>query len=441
VLVKAQIASDTIIAKRLIINSCGKSKVTFDNKSTDKSRIQSYEWEFDINGQKQLAKVETPTITFPGLGKYLGRLIANPGLKPCTDTAYFEVNIYPGIEANFKHVYDTCVAGPVKFTDLSSTGSGQLTAWNWEFKDGAIAKVQNPTHTYKIPGDFNVRLSVTDKNGCKANTTKIIRYYPVPNLILVNPDTGRGCQPLTIKFNNLSSPIDETYTFNWDLGDGSKSNKLSPTHTYHDIGIYSVKLNLVSPIGCKTSASFNNLIEVRGSPIANYTYTPDVLSNFQSTATFSDKSIDAVKWSWLFGKGEGSSAARNPVYSFRDTGVHQVRLVVTHQSGCTDTMIRVLDIQPLVTYFLPNAFTPNFDSTNDEFKGAGNLFGMTDFKMGVWNRWGEKIFETTDPKEGWNGRVNNTGAMSIDGVYVYYVTFMGPRSRLFTYKGSVTLLK
>ncbi len=441
ILVDANIASDTIVAKRLIINSCGSAKVTFDNKSTDKSKISAYEWEFNILGQIQTSKEERPTITFPGLGKYTGRLIANPGLKPCTDTAYFEVNVYPDIEAKFKYAYDTCVAGPVKFTDLSSTGSGQMKSWKWEFRDGNMDKIQNPSHTYKQPGEYNVRLTVQDINGCKESTTRVIRYFPVPSLILVEPDTSQGCQPLAITFNNLSTPIDETYTFDWDLGDGTKSNKLSPSHVYEDVGTYSVKLNLTSPIGCKTSANFPNLIVVKGSPTANYSFTPDKLTNFQSTATFTDKSIDAAKWTWQFGQNEGSSASRNPTYTFRDTGFHEVRLIATHPSGCTDTITKTIDVEPIVTYFLPNAFTPNFDGTNDEFRGAGNLFGMNDFRMSIWNRWGERVFDTKDPREAWNGRVNNAGTMSLEGVYVYHVTFIGPRNKLFSYKGYATLLK
>lgn len=441
VLVDANIGSDTIIGKRLVINSCGSSKVTFDNKSTDKSRITAYAWEFNILGQIQTSTEVNPTITFPGLGKYSGRLIANPGQKPCTDTAYFDVNIFPDIEANFKYAYDTCVAGPVQFTDLSSTGSGQMKSWKWEYRDGTTGNIQNPSHTYKLPGNYNVRLSVQDINGCKESTTKIIRYYPVPGLILIQPDTSQGCQPLTIKFNNLSSPIDDTYTFDWDLGDGTKSDKLSPIHTYEDIGTYSVKLNLISPIGCKTSASFPNLISVKGSPTANFSFSPDKLSNFSPIATFTDKSKDAARWSWQFGKGEGSSAARNPTYTFRDTGLHEVKLIVTHPSGCTDTMTQLIDVEPLVTYFLPNAFSPNFDGKNDEFKGIGNLFGMEDFKMTIWNRWGERVFETKDPRESWNGKLDNTGGMSPDGVYVYLVTFMGPRNKLFSYKGFATLVR
>lgn len=441
ILVKAAVQNDTIVAKRIIVNSCGTANVKFTNESTDKSKISAYQWDFTILGQVKSFKEENPTVSFPGLGKYNGRLIANPGLKPCTDTAYLEVNVYPDIEAKFRYTYDTCVAGPVKFTDLSTTGSGQLTSWKWEFRDGRTSSLQNPQNIYNAPGNYDVRLTVKDINGCKETATKVVRYFPVPATIIVKPDTAKGCQPLNIRLNNLSSPIDNTYKFDWDLGDGTKSTDLSPRHTYKDIGTYSVKLNLTSPIGCATSASFPSLIEVRGSPTAGFSFTPDKLSNFQNTATFVDESKNAINWTWQFDEVGGSSVLRNPVYTFRDTGFHIIRQIVTHLSGCRDTMTKTIDVEPLVTYFLPNAFTPNFDGRNDEFRGTGNLFGMTDFKMMIFNRWGERVFETTDPKEGWNGRIKNTGDVGIEGVYVYMVTFTGPRNKLFSYKGYATLLK
>ncbi len=59
-----------------------------------------------------------------------------------------------------------------------------------------------------------------------------------------------------------------------------------------------------------------------------------------------------------------------------------------------------------------NAFTPNNDSSNDQFIGKGVLLeNLSDFNMRIWNRWGEKVFETSDPFTGWNGTKDNVGAL------------------------------
>ena len=180
-------------------------------------------------------------------------------------------------------------------------------------------------------------------------------------------------------------------------------------------------------------------ITVLPSPTAGFSFAPDQPSNIDPTVTFTDESIDAIKWIWDFG-GFGGSAEINPVFTFPDTGMHLVQQVVFHESGCTDTAFVVIDVIPEVRYFLPNAFTPNGDGRNDLFLGNGVMEGATNFNFSIWNRYGEKLFETTDFREGWNGRKNNTGEMSTQGVYVVLVSFNGPRGEPFQLKGYATLI-
>ena len=122
-----------------------------------------------------------------------------------------------------------------------------------------------------------------------------------------------------------------------------------------------------------------------------------------------------------------------------DLSFHQ--LIVTHPSGCPDTAFKTIDVVPLVTYHMPNAFSPNGDGRNDLFKGVGVLTGMSDFKMTIWNRWGELMFATTDPSEGWNGLKMNNGQEAIVGVYVYQVEYIDPRGDKQALKGYATLLR
>ena len=90
---------------------------------------------------------------------------------------------------------------------------------------------------------------------------------------------------------------------------------------------------------------------------------------------------------------------------------------------------------------LLDQITPNNDNKNDFFQGVGFFEGMQNFKFSIWNRWGELIFDTTDPTVGWNGRKNNTGQLSPNGVYVCLVTYTGPRGDNFEIKGFATLIK
>lgn len=441
--VLANIQSDTIVGpQRFVLRSCGENSVTFQNLSVQQSNIFKFEWRFDIKGTQYVNSTDwSPTVTFPDTGFYTGALYLNSG-QPCADTAHIAVNIFPEINADFSFAYDTCVAGPVDFTDLSS-GDGIINRWNWNFgvPNGNSAQ-QNPSYLYANPGNHPVQLRVFDRNRCSDNITKIINWFPVPPLIIIQPSKFLGCSPADIFFNNLSSPIDSTYTIIWDFGDGTtQSGVISPTHKYENPGTYTVSVAITSPIGCFTTDTFPKLIRVEPSPVADFSYFPDsLLSNFNNTIQFTDLSTGANRWHWEFDK-YGTTTIRNPSFTFPDTGLMKVTLIATHPEGCKDSISKYLDFVPLIYWYMPNAFTPNGDGQNDGFLGKGYLEGIVDFSMSIWNRWGEMVYETTDPNDEWNGRQMNTGGMSPDGVYVYVVSFTGPRGQQHKFKGYATLLR
>jgi gliding motility-associated-like protein len=366
-------------------------------------------------------------------------MVLNRGTE-CADSALISVNIFPSITADFEFDYDTCVAGPVSFTSLSNTGaSSGITNYTWDFMDGAFSSEQDPNHLFTAPGLLDVQLLVEDGNECKDSITKTVSYFPVPPVIIIEPSTFLGCAPAEIFFNNLSVPIDSTYNITWRFGDGGTSSEISPTYTYEDPGVYDVSIEVVSPIGCFTQSNFPALITVDESPEANFSFSPTEVSGFNSNVSFFDESIDAVSWQWNFNE-EAVVFEQSPNYTFQDTGLKVVELVVRHVSGCPDTARAIIDVVPVVTYHLPNAFTPNNDGSNDEYRGVGILDGIRDFEMSIWNRWGERIFITNDPNDAWNGQKNNTGKMSQNGVYVAIVKFTDPRGNNTVIKSFATLI-
>ncbi len=443
-LVAASIESDELlVGNRYLLTSCGQNTVEFVNTSEQRANIEEFFWTFDTDGDgvEEIFTEWSPTIAFPDTGAYQGTLILNPGLV-CADTARIFLNIYPGITADFFFDYDVCVSGPVTFTDVSVSDAGPnaIVDWFWNFADGNTSSLQNPVHPYEIPGELPVSLTVTDFNGCQATETIQIPYFPAPAVLIVEPNTFVGCEPADIFFNNLSTPIDSTYDVLWDFGDGNTSTEISPTHQYIEPGVYSISLEVTSPIGCFVEDNFDNYITILESPIADFSYLPRQLTSLTPVATFTDESFEPSSWFWKF-DDIGTSFLQNPVFEFPDTGLQVVSLLVTHESGCVDSTQQIIDVIPQVTYFLPNAFTPNFDDLNDEFIGVGIFDGMRDFQMRIFNRWGEQVFSTNDPNIGWNGKKNNSGKLAPSGVYVYQASFINPRGRQIELKGYATLLK
>ncbi len=437
--VEADIREDFELAdKEFVVNACGNNTVVFENESVQEQFIDEFSWEFYINGTTEVFNEWNAEVTFPSEGTYEGRLFLNPETD-CGDTAIIFVNVYPEINSEFTYDYDTCVAGAVSFLDESFSGSGFLTDWFWDFGDGAISEEVNPEHLYGSPGMKSVALTVRDTNDCEETRVQDIFWVPAPAEVIVEPSSFVGCTPAELFFNNLSSPIDDTYDILWDFGDGTSSSEISPTHTYEEPGVYSVTLDIVSPIGCAIGATYPNWITIRQSPEADFTYSPQNPSNLRPEVTYTDQSERAVAWQWFFGE-EGFTTEQNPIYTFPDTGYQEVIQVAIHENGCQDTARILLDVEPIVTYYLPNAFTPNSDSNNDFFLGNGIFEGMTDFEMTIWNRWGEKVFATNDPNEAWNGRKNNDGRMSPNGVYVVLVNYKNPRKKTINLKGYATLI-
>jgi gliding motility-associated-like protein len=437
--VVADIREDGMTANdEFLITRCGDTRITFLNQSFQQSAISQFFWAFELGDTDTIINTWHATLRFPGPGEYRGWLYLNPGTE-CGDTARILVRIFPEIKADFSYAYDTCRAGPVLFTDLSASGAA-LSNWSWAFGDGQGASGQSPSHVYTAPGINAVSLRVTDVNGCQDSIRQEITYFPVPALLIVSPNSFVGCAPGAIFFNNLSTPINEDYDIFWDFGDGGSSAEISPQHVFMQEGSYSIALEVISPIGCRTDTLFRDLIAIEPSPVADFTYNPQSPDNFNPEVQFTDLSSGANRWNWSIA-GMPYAIEQNPVYTFRDTGLHEVQLIVVHPSGCRDTTIQYVDVVPKVTYFLPNAFTPNDDAINDVFIGKGFLRGIKSFEMSIWNRWGEEVFRSDDPLQGWNGRKNNHGQPLPTGVYTCLVRYAGPRGDLVELRGQATLVR
>lgn len=129
-------------------------------------------------------------------------------------------------------------------------------------------------------------------------------------------------------------------------------------------------------------------------------------------------------------------------YTYENTGRYKVRLIAINSLGkhCTDTTapLYVNVVESLVD--VPNVFTPNGDGKNDIFKVQA--LSVDEFRAVILNRWGRKLHEWTDPREGWDGRIN--GKLANPGTYFYIVTARG-REKInppeYVKKGALMLIR
>ena len=440
--VSAIITSDTMIGDKLFQSVlCGETQVDFEHESTLEKNIKTVRWEFPLApGDTLRSTDDRATVDFPSLGNYMGTLFVNPGSKNCADTAQINVSLLPKTEADFVFDYDTCTVGPITFTDQSSTDAVRITNYSWDFGNGDASSQRNPRYQYPDAGDMEVILTVTDNNNCRKSITKDLSYFPLAREVIIGPSSVDDCAPADIFFDNLTEPVNEQYDINWDFGDGNTSTEVSPTHIYQDPGLYTVSLAITSPFGCRNDTVFPALIRVQPSPISDFSFSPEEVTLLDPEVTFRDESEGASGWFWDF-HGLGTSIARDPSFTFRDTGMHNIQLIVTHSNGCTDTTLNIVDVIPVVRLFMPNAFTPNDDGKNDLFGPVGIAAGAFDYQFSIWNRWGEQVFFSTNTDDMWDGRKKENGEVLPNGVYIYLVTYTDPRGQEFELKGYATLIK
>lgn len=427
--------------KTLKLDHCGNTPFTIINSSFDEEFIEGYLWNIFIS-QDSVKEFTSRDIEvqFDKPGFYTGNMILNPDATGCSDTLFLEINVFPDMEADFELEYDTCVAEPVKFKDNSFSETGVILEWSWEFDQNNKSNIQDPKHLFKEPGVKSVYLFSKDLNGCMDTITKTFDYYPAPPLIVVEPSAFSGCAPSEIKFNNLSAPIDSNYSILWDFGDGSMGNSVNEIHSYDEVGVYTVSLEIVSPLDCSIKREYPFWIEVLPEPIADFSFDPENPEGENVVIQFYNESEDAISWQYII-DSVNSVYQPNPTFQFDSVGLHSVDLIVKHPSGCPDTITKSFSILPKSSFYLPNAFSPNGDGVNDKFIGKGDFNSISNYYLQIYSRSGELIFTTEEITEGWNGKKNNKGIDLSPDVYVLKYGYKDARGNIINESGFITLVR
>jgi len=341
-------------ASYTVLNGCKNSPTLFiDSSNVVGGTITNWSWDFGDGSA--LSSVQNPSHIYANNGTYTVTLIVTSNLG-CQDTLSLPITIYPAAIANFS-APGICLGDSTQFTDQSSVSFGTINSWTWNFGDfSATSNLQNPVHTFAVPGIFYVSLSVTSSNGCIAGDTIPVFVYAIP---VANFGNNAACLNAPTNFNDLSSVAGDTLnSWLWGFGDGSPvSNAQNPSHTYLAAGIYSVSLVVTSIHGCLDTTVLAT--QVFGIPDVQFsvndsngcaTYCP----KFTDLSTCTDGII--TDWNWNFGNGT-IGFEQNPENCYAQTGFYSITLTVTTSNGCSDTLTQVNFIE---VYPVPNAeFTYN----------------------------------------------------------------------------------
>jgi gliding motility-associated-like protein len=259
--------------------------------------------------------------------------------------------------------------------------------------------------------------------------------YPKP-IANYGLQTSVACDLLPVHFID-SSQADTPLTYLWSFGDGQTSNQQNPFHTYPSVGGYFTNLIITTTHGCVDTFALPTSLTVFPLPQAAFILTPTDTSIFYPDITMTDQSTGATGCTVFWGDGATYTNC-DSLHHFGKPGTYTVMQVVVNASGCYDTAYSEVIIRPEFLFWLPNAFTPNGNGVNDIFKPV--VLGVHDYSFLVFDRWGEKIFETNNISDGWNGYYK--GNLCSNDVYVYKITFRDDvLSKLHEYIGRVTLVR
>jgi gliding motility-associated-like protein len=372
-----------------------------------------------VSGTGTITTPSSPTSGVTGLGLGANVFMWTISNAPCpsststvtiTNTGGPTVTITSQTNVN-------CNATSTGSAAVSATGGiGSLT-YSWTGGAGSSSSAAGlAAGTYVV--------TVTDSAGCAATASVTITQ---PTAITASVSaTTTTCGASTGTATVTTSGGTGSYTYNWTPGTPTGDG----TNAITNLAVGSYNVTITDSLGCIQSAT-GSVGSVGGSAVDAGT---DVTITAGGNAVLNGTAGVGATYSWSPSGSLSCSNCQNPVASPTVTTTYTLTVTL---GGCSssDTVTVFVDIK-CGEIFVPNVFSPNGDNENDTLKIYGNC--ITNLEFVIYDRWGEKVFETDDPNKGWDGTVR--GKKMDAAVFVYYLnaTVVGVEVKK---HGNITLVK
>ena len=330
-----------------------------------------------------------------------------------------------------------CSGACLNFTDLTQN---LPTSWIWTFNGGTpnTSNAQNPTNIcYNTPGTYTVSLIAINANGSDTITkTLFITVNPcIPPTANFAANDTIICEGSCIQFTDQSVGA-SSWSWTFTGGNPATSTNQNQSVCYATPGTYSVTLTATNNLGNNTKTR-NGYITVNAFPTLSST-SADVTIDAGESTTLTTTGNGNGNYLWSPALGLSCTACQSPVASPTKTTTYTVTYSDANGCSVTDsvTVTVIEDANPYVV-FIPSAFSPNGDGHNDILFVRGK--GIKNFNVVVYDRNGEKVFETSDLTTGWDGTYK--GKQLNTSVFVYYLTGEFLNNDKINQKGDITLTK
>ncbi|MEX0968220.1 MAG: PKD domain-containing protein [Bacteroidia bacterium] len=438
------------------------SSVTVDDNPNPSILLDSIaHWDWDFGDGKTHSFLENPIHTYTSNGDYTITLIVR-NTTGCADTTSIDMSLI-GPKPMFEVIgeNDGCAPFELQVRILSDKTEGRGFQWNLGDGTNRNTSYWGPngdpegeivTLRYDKPGTYYLSVTATDSiydpvqgryRECKAewpdpddpnrDSFEVI-VHPPDSVDFTMSDTV-VCPGDEITFMDDADPdYDE---FNWDFGDGTQASGEVVTHSYDEPGRYLIRY---TPTGANCPRVDSGYVTV--SEVA-------VGFEIQDGADVTKRNLintssGASNYIWVIRDNTGNildsfeTTSKDPfIQEFPGEGTFEVCLTAENASGCSARTCKVVTVE--IELVIPNVFTPNNDGTNDNFviEIAGELM----YELVIFNRWGEKVFESSERTYTWNGLVNNTGAECPSGGYYMLFKYQLAGQEEKEHTGTITLIR
>jgi gliding motility-associated-like protein len=391
-----------------------------DTITNNTGTLGSVSWNF---GDNSTSVVSNPSHTYSFSGTYIVTLITQSS-RGCKDTVQKTLVIPPLVTANAGARTVLCHGdcNGIAYTHPVNGTPGYTFMWNNSQASDTIKNL--------CPGTYTV--TVTDSNGC-TNTQTVIVAEPSA-LALSATATPAYCHGRCIGSATASpSGGNGSYVYHWSNGTTTSSIKNLCQ------GIYTVTVTDIN--GCTVAPDSVEVLYSDYVPPLSVSADRDTIYAGETVNLYSTV-YNGYAYTWTPSSTLNNSTIPNPIAS--PTAPNQFTnyyLTINDSNNCPNSDSLRIYVRETIcrepNIFIPNAFTPNGDKENDVLYVRGYQIKQLLFR--VYDRWGEKVFETTTPGAGWDGMYK--GTLVTPGVFVYYLDATCFNNEKFFKKGNVTVIR
>ncbi len=313
-------------------NGCGPLTVSFtDNSSAGSGTIQTRQWDF---GDGTFSTEANPVHTYTSQGNFnVSLMVSNSFGCSASSTQNGYVQVIPKPTISFSSNNTSSCSFPFDATFQNQTTASGAISFLWQFGDGTSSTEINPTHSYRNPGSYSVKLKATGVGGCSDSLSRN-NYINIQNNVVSFTAPDRACVNSLIQLTGTSSPTPSSTL--WRFSNGTTTNDPSPVVSFSTPGIfYITKIDNFG--GCMDSVTQS--IEIVQKPVSNFAGTNLSSCRAPLVTSFTSNTSNTTSYLWNFGDGQTSNGA-NPQHTYTQEGSYDVSLIAGNSGGCFDTLIR-----------------------------------------------------------------------------------------------------